>query len=156
MIASVHEPSDFSGLPVLGPDPAGQGVAMAPPDWAVRLRRAGDGLLFLDELSSAPPAVQAALLRVVLERRVGSLALPDGVRIVAAANPAGSAADGWQLAPPLANRFVHLDWVMIQRWWCAGSAGPGPAFRCLAWTTRASGRPWPGSRRDLRVPDGAA
>jgi hypothetical protein len=55
--------------------------------------------------------VQAALLRVVLERRVGSLALPGGVRIVAAANPAGSAADGWQLAPPLANRFVHLDWV---------------------------------------------
>jgi hypothetical protein len=55
--------------------------------------------------------VQAALLRVVLERRVGSLALPGGVRIVAAANPAGSAADGWQLAPPLANRFVHLTWT---------------------------------------------
>lgn len=111
VIASVHEPSDFSGLPVLGSDPANEGVAMAPPDWAVRLRHSGDGLLFLDELSSAPPAVQAALLRVVLERRVGSLALPDGVRIVAAANPPGSAADGWQLAPPLANRFVHLDWV---------------------------------------------
>jgi hypothetical protein len=47
VIASVHEPSDFSGLPVLGPDPEGQGVTMAPPDWAVRLRRAGDGLLFL-------------------------------------------------------------------------------------------------------------
>jgi len=111
VIASVHEPSDFSGLPVLGSDPATEGVAMAPPDWAVRLRRSGDGLLFLDELSSAPPAVQAALLRVVLERRVGSLALPDGVRIVAAANPPSSAADGWQLAPPLANRFVHLEWV---------------------------------------------
>ncbi|MGH3417381.1 MAG: AAA family ATPase, partial [Actinocrinis sp.] len=111
VIASVHEPSDFSGLPIIGADPAGHGVAMAPPDWAVRLRRSGSGLLFLDELSSAPPAVQAALLRVVLERRVGSLALPEGVRIVAAANPASSAADGWQLAPPLANRFVHLDWV---------------------------------------------
>jgi MoxR-like ATPase len=111
VIASVHEPSDFSGLPVLGPDPAAEGVAMAPPDRAVRLNRSGDGLLFLDELSSAPPAVQAALLRVVLERHVGSLALPDGVRIVAAANPPGSAADGWQLAAPLANRFVHLQWV---------------------------------------------
>ncbi|MBR7839270.1 AAA family ATPase, partial [Actinospica durhamensis] len=111
VIASVHEPSDFSGLPIVGADPAVQGVAMAPPDWAVRLRRRGKGLLFLDELSSAPPAVQAALLRVVLERRVGSLALPDPVRIVAAANPANTAADGWQLAPPLANRFVHLAWV---------------------------------------------
>ncbi|MER6784414.1 MoxR family ATPase [Streptomyces sp. NPDC000658] len=111
VIASVHEPSDFSGLPVVGDDPAEQGVPMAPPDWAVRLVRAGRGLLFLDELSTAPPAVQAALLRLVLERRVGALTLPPGVRIVAAANPRSSAADGWELSPPLANRFVHLQWT---------------------------------------------
>ncbi|GGS79226.1 AAA family ATPase [Nonomuraea spiralis] len=110
VIASVHEPSDFSGLPVVGDDPAVQGVPMAPPDWAVRLAHAGRGLLFLDELSTAPPAVQAALLRLVLERRVGALRLPPGVRIVAAANPRSSAADGWELSPPLANRFVHLQW----------------------------------------------
>ncbi len=111
VIASVHEPSDFSGLPVVGDDPAVQGIPMAPPDWAVRLARAGRGLLFLDELSTAPPAVQAALLRLVLERRVGALRLPAGVRIVAAANPRSSAADGWELSAPLANRFVHLQWV---------------------------------------------
>ncbi|MFJ2738544.1 AAA family ATPase [Streptomyces sp. NPDC087440] len=111
VIASVHEPSDFSGLPVIGDDPATQGVPMAPPDWAVRLAEAGRGLLFLDELSTAPPAVQAALLRLVLERRVGALRLPPGVRIVAAANPRASAADGWELSPPLANRFVHLYWT---------------------------------------------
>ncbi|MFJ8764762.1 AAA family ATPase [Streptomyces clavifer] len=111
VIASVHEPSDFSGLPVIGDDPAENGVPMAPPDWAVRLVRAGRGLLFLDELSTAPPAVQAALLRLVLERRIGTLQLPPGVRIVAAANPRSSAADGWELSPPLANRFVHLKWT---------------------------------------------
>ncbi|MFF3171243.1 AAA family ATPase [Streptomyces sp. NPDC057900] len=111
VIASVHEPSDFSGLPVVGDDPAEQGVPMAPPDWAVRLVRAGRGLLFLDELSTAAPAVQAALLRLVLERRIGSLRLPPEVRIVAAANPRSSAADGWELSPPLANRFVHLQWT---------------------------------------------
>ncbi|RZT78902.1 MoxR-like ATPase [Micromonospora violae] len=111
VVASVHEPSDFSGLPIVGDDPATQGVPMAPPDWAVRLVRAGRGLLFLDELSTAPPAVQAALLRLVLERRVGALRLPPGVRIVAAANPRSSAAEGWELSPPLANRFVHLQWT---------------------------------------------
>ncbi|MGW8668449.1 AAA family ATPase [Streptomyces niveus] len=111
VIASVHEPSDFAGLPVVGDDPAEQGVPMAPPDWAVRLVRAGRGLLFLDELSTAPPAVQAALLRLVLERRIGALQLPPDVRIVAAANPRSSAADGWELSPPLANRFVHLRWT---------------------------------------------
>ncbi|MEU5821548.1 AAA family ATPase [Streptomyces sp. NPDC047803] len=126
VIASVHEPSDFAGLPVVGDDPATTGVPMAPPDWAVRLARRGQGLLFFDELSSAPPAVQAALLRVVLERRVGSLKLPDGVRVVAAANPPSSAADGWHLSPPLANRFVHLHWTHDPRTVARGMAGTWP------------------------------
>lgn len=126
VIASVHEPSDFAGLPVVGDDPATQGVPMAPPDWAVRLVRAGRGLLFLDELSTAPPAVQAALLRVVLERRVGALHLPPGVRIVAAANPRSSAADGWELSPPLANRFVHLQWAYDHEVVVRGLGGTWP------------------------------
>jgi MoxR-like ATPase len=126
VIASVHEPSDFSGLPVVGDDPAVQGVPMAPPDWAVRLVRAGHGLLFLDELSTAPPAVQAALLRVVLERRIGALQLPPGVRIVAAANPRSSAADGWELSPPLANRFVHLQWTYDHEVVVRGLGGTWP------------------------------
>ncbi|MFE3767256.1 AAA family ATPase [Streptomyces sp. NPDC059104] len=126
VIASVHEPSDFSGLPVIGDDPAVQGVPMAPPDWAVRLVRAGRGLLFLDELSTAPPAVQAALLRLVLERRIGALQLPPGVRIVAAANPRGSAADGWELSPPLANRFVHLQWTHDHQVVVRGLGGTWP------------------------------
>ena len=126
VIASVHEPSDFSGLPVIGEDPAEQGVPMAPPDWAVRLVRAGRGLLFLDELSTAPPAVQAALLRLVLERRVGALRLPPAVRIVAAANPRSSAADGWELSPPLANRFVHLQWTYEHEIVVRGLGGTWP------------------------------
>ncbi|WP_037671916.1 MoxR family ATPase [Streptomyces griseus] len=126
VIASVHEPTDFSGLPIVGDDPAAQGVPMAPPQWAVQLVRAGRGLLFLDELSTATPAVQAALLRVVLERRVGALQLPPGVRIVAAANPRASAADGWELSPPLANRFVHLYWVHDQDVVVRGLGGVWP------------------------------
>jgi hypothetical protein len=126
VIASIHEPSDFSGLPIVGDDPGQQGVPMAPPDWAVRVARTGKGLLFFDELSSAPPAVQAALLRVVLERRVGSLRLPDQVRIVAAANPPASAADGWHLSPPLANRFVHLQWTHDPRVVVRGLSGTWP------------------------------
>jgi hypothetical protein len=112
VIASIHEPSDFAGLPVVGDDPATQGVPMAPPDWAVRLTRRGVGLVFFDELSSAPPAVQAALLRAV--------------RVVAAANPPASAADGWHLSPPLANRFVHLHWTHDPAVVARGLAGTWP------------------------------
>ncbi len=106
VIGSIREPSDFAGLPVV----IEGAVHLAPPRWAQRLCVAERGLLFLDELTTAPPAVQAAMLRVILERVVGDVMLPAGVRVVAAANPPEQAADGWELAPPLANRLVHLDW----------------------------------------------
>ncbi len=107
VIASIREPSDFAGLPIVNAD---QHVSFAPPRWAQRLASAGKGILFLDEISTAPPAVQAALLRVVLERVVGDLELPADVAVVAAANPPEQASDGWDLTAPLANRFCHIDW----------------------------------------------
>ena len=119
VIASIREPSDFAGLPIV----VGDGVRFAPPAWARRLAEAGRGLLFLDELSTAPPAVQAALLRVVLERAVGDLTLPDEVAVVAAANPPEQAADGWDLSAPLANRLCHLSWQTDPRAVADGLAG---------------------------------
>ena len=119
VIAAIREPSDFAGLPVVSEGD----VRMAPPRWAQRLAASGRGLLFLDEISTAPPAVQAALLRVVLERVVGDLDLPEGVVVVAAANPPEQAADGWDLSAPLANRFCHLDWTVEPAAFAAGLAG---------------------------------
>lgn len=119
VIAAIREPSDFSGLPVI----LDGDVIMAPPRWARRLADAGHGILFLDEISTAPPAVQAALLRVVLERVVGDLPLPEGVVIVAAANPPEQSADGWDLSAPLANRFCHLDWTVEAHAFAQGIAG---------------------------------
>ena len=106
LIASIHDPTDFSGLPVFDEGT----VRYAVPEWVRAFEPDGDGILFLDELSTAPPSVQAALLRVVFERKVGFHRLPDGVRIVAAANPPDLMVGGWELSPPLRNRFVHLQW----------------------------------------------
>ena len=106
LIASIHDPTDFSGLPILEEGT----VRYAVPNWVTEFRDDSDGILFLDELSTAPPSVQAALLRVVFERRVGFARLPDSVRIVAAANPPDLMIGGWDLSPPLRNRFVHLQW----------------------------------------------
>jgi len=115
VIASIREPSDFAGLPVV--DPVTGSVSLAPPSWAQRLHDATadgvrGGVAFYDELSTAPPAVQAALLRPILSGWVGDLRLPAGVRTIAAANRPEVAADGWDLAPPMANRFVHLAWSL--------------------------------------------
>jgi hypothetical protein len=108
VISSIMDPSDFGGLPV---PVDGNGVKREPPAWALRLNKAGKGLAFFDEASTAPPACQAAMLRVMLEKYVGDVKLGDGVKVAAAANPPEMAASGWDLSLPLANRFVHLTWT---------------------------------------------
>jgi hypothetical protein len=128
VIASLREPTDFAGLPVVRDDGS---VRLAEPSWARELAAAGRGILFFDEVTTAAPAVQAALLRVVLERVVGELSLPEAVVVVAAANPPGHAGGGWDLTAPLANRFCHLDWpVDASRYVEALAAGwPVPDVR---------------------------
>src|SRR6202453_1542456 len=143
VIASIREPSDFAGLPIV----VGGEVRFAPPAWARRLAEAGHGLLFLDELSTAPPAVQAALLRVVLERAVGDLTLPDEVAVVAAANPPEQAADGW--APPEIP-LLPDGWQaeeILSRGLVAAFLHVRPALACAPPTDAASaGRGWAAPR----------
>lgn len=125
LIASIHDPTDFSGLPI---HVEGK-VKYALPEWVELFEGYKKGILFLDELSTAPPSVQAALLRVVLERKVGFHELPEQVRIVAAANPPDLMVGGWELSPPLRNRFIHLSWDIstdlylhaLQHGWAVGA-----------------------------------
>ena len=126
MIASQQDPTDFGGLPVRTPE----GVTFEPP---VRARRVaghdGASLVFFDEINTAAPATQNALMRVVLESRVGELDLGEGVRFVAAANPASQNSGAWDLSAPLANRFAHLQWTVTVEQWRTGflNGWPRPA-----------------------------
>lgn len=104
---ATRAPEDFSGVPLIGPDGKLRIECIL---GAVReLCEIGRGVLFLEEISCALPAVQSALLNVVLDRMVGDTRIPPQVRILAAANPPEDAAGGWGLEPPMANRFAHLD-----------------------------------------------
>ena len=125
VIASLREPADFAGLPVV----TEHGVTLAPPAWAVRLSKVDKGLLVLDEISTAAPAVQAAVLRVILDRVVGEAEIPNA-RMVAAMNPPEQAAGGWELSPPLSNRFCHLRWDVNVGDWIEGMLNdfPTPDF----------------------------
>lgn len=109
------------------PAVSGGVVSFAPPLWAKNLLEKGKGILFLDEISTARPAVQTALLRVVLEGVVGDIALPKGIAVVAAANPPDQIAGGWDLTAPLANRFIHLDWKLDPERWVEGFTYGWPA-----------------------------
>ena len=116
VVGSIREASDFLGLPI---EVDGQ-VRYAPPAWAERLAKASKGLLFLDELTTAAPSVQRAMLRILQEREVGEMTLPSSVALVAAANPPAVAVDGWDLAAPVANRLMHLDWHFDADAWLDG------------------------------------
>ena len=77
-------------------------------------------VLFLDEMNSAPPAVQAAGYQLTLNRAVGKYKLPDNVVIVAAGNRESDKGVTYRMPMPLANRFLHLemraDFASWQNW----------------------------------------
>lgn len=114
LIGSIREPSDFGGQPVL--DNEG-GFSLAPPGWVKEAWKKWNDeriitCVFCDELTSSPPAVQAAQLRMIQDNVVGDTPLPPFTRKVAAANPPEIAANGHELTPPLANRFKHIEYII--------------------------------------------
>ena len=67
------------------------------------------GILFLDEISAAPGPVQAAMLRLILERKAGSVTLHKDTRVVAACNPPEQAPAGFELSAPLMGRMAVVN-----------------------------------------------
>ncbi len=120
--AVLLDPVDLRGLPAIGDDGRSH---WRPPAF---LPREGTGVLFLDELNAAPPLVQAACYQLILDRRLGEYALPDGWSVVAAGNREQDRAVTHRMPSALANRMVHLDFEPHLEDW-------------LAWAENAAIRP---------------
>jgi hypothetical protein len=107
---SLWEPTDIKGIPYFDSN-IGKMV------WAPPLELPDEDMaeehenivLFLDEMNSAAPAVQAAAYQLILNRKVGTYTLPDNVYIVAAGNREADKGVTYRMPAPLANRFVHLE-----------------------------------------------
>jgi hypothetical protein len=110
--ALLLDPVDLRGLPYLSEDRQSK---WATPDF---LPRGGEGILFLDELNSAPPMVQASCYQLVLDRKLGEYTLPDGWAIVAAGNRETDRAVTTRMPTPLRNRFTHLNFEVDMQEWC--------------------------------------
>lgn len=112
---SQMEPSDLRGIPFR----SGEHVEWATPAMLPDAERHGsEGILFLDEVTSAPPSVSAAAYQLILDRRLGEYRVPDGWAIFAAGNRQGDRGVTYVMPAPLANRFAHFevethldDWV---------------------------------------------
>jgi len=129
LIGSLRDPADIGGYPYAVParpedidDPSGfltktrQGkdavfMHLIPPAYVANCWNGKKWTIFLDELSTCPPAVHAALLRVVCERVVGDLPLPEDTWIMAAGNPVGAGANAIEIEPAMANRLYWHAWL---------------------------------------------
>lgn len=132
LIGSIIEPQDIGGLPMKD----GNRTIYAEPSWCARLREAGKGGVFMDELTGCPPPVQNGLLRVVHEGAVGEHKLPPATYFIGAANPPNEAAGGWPLSPAMANRWCHIQWNLTPNDW-------------VEWALHGNG-----STHVVRIPDG--
>ena len=107
---SLWDPTDIKGMPYYASND--NTMKWAPPvelpteEFAAQYDNI---VLFLDEMNSAAPAVQAAAYQLILNRKVGTYKLPDNVLIVAAGNRDADKGVTYRMPAPLANRFVHLE-----------------------------------------------
>jgi hypothetical protein len=115
------EPTDIRGIPFYNKDSGKM-------DWAEPVDLPSEEMakdypvvvLFLDEMNSAAPSVQAAAYQLILNRRIGKYRLPDNVVIVAAGNRESDKGVTYRMPTPLANRFIHqemrVDFASYQEW----------------------------------------
>ncbi|MGH8670534.1 MAG: AAA family ATPase [Burkholderiales bacterium] len=109
------EPTDLRGIPFRKGDWVEWAVPAMLPD---AQRHGAKGILFLDEITSAPPTVSACAYQLILDRRLGEYTIPNGWVIFAAGNRQGDRGVTYVMPAPLANRFTHYeveanldDWV---------------------------------------------
>lgn len=99
---NLHDPVDLMGLPA---NKDGK-MIYCQPSW---LPTEGSGLLFIDELPQATPAMQNALSQLLLDRRIGDYKLPEGWCMIVAGNRAKDRAATARMPTHVANRLGHIE-----------------------------------------------
>lgn len=107
---SLWEPTDLKGIPFFNPELHTMGWAAPIELPTPEMGKQHDHIiLFLDEMNSAAPSVQAAAYQLILNRKIGTYHLPDNVLIVAAGNRETDRGVTNRMPKPLSNRFTHLE-----------------------------------------------
>jgi hypothetical protein len=122
------DPTDLKGIPFF--DKENHQAVWASPSF---LPSSGEGILFLDELNSAPPSVQASAYQLILDRAIGEYTLPDGWKIIAAGNNEEDHGITYKMPAPLANRFIHLHLEIDTQEWLSWAYKNNIDFRVTAY-----------------------
>mgnify|MGYP000887373632 CR=1 FL=1 len=106
-------PIDLRGIPTKDTNEAGDLVArwLTPEIFKMDASDKVINILFLDEISAAPPSVQAAAYQIALDKRVGEHKLPANCIVIAAGNRVTDKAVAYKMPKPLGNRMTHFEMV---------------------------------------------
>lgn len=126
-------PEDLLGLPFR----EGNATFFAPPIELEQLSfRGRRGILILDDLPNASQAVKIACYRLIHERRVGSLELSRGVRVITTGNRREDKSGATTLPAALRNRMMILEFEPdLEAWikWYAQQNLPFEVAAFLKW-----------------------
>lgn len=122
--ASQHDPTDFRGIPAVLNE---QAVWLPPQDipYIGNENLPEKGIWLLDELTSAPPLVQAVLYQATLDHQIGEHKLKPGWTIIAAGNRVEDRAVVYPMSTALANRFSHIEYEVNLDDWTAWALDNG-------------------------------
>jgi MoxR-like ATPase len=122
---------DLSGTPWR----SGTGFTQwAPPDW-LEFEEGSEGILFMDEITSASREVFAASYQLFLDRQVNGARVPDGWMIVAAGNRVSDRGVINLMPSPLMNRFIKLTCEPHLDSWRDWAGRRSVDARMIAWVS---------------------
>lgn len=104
----LFNPVDLRGIPV--PDVQKEfAIWLKPKIFDLSASEDVINFIFLDEISAAPPTVQASAYQLTLDKKVGEHELPKNSIVIAAGNRVQDKGVAYKMPTPLANRFTHFE-----------------------------------------------
>lgn len=104
----LFNPVDLRGIPTANEDKT-LAVWLKPKIFQMDDSDKTINILFLDEISAAPPSVQSAAYQITLDRMVGEHKLPDNCIVIAAGNRVTDKSVAYNMPKALANRLCHFE-----------------------------------------------
>lgn len=104
----LFNPVDLRGIPTTNEDKT-LAVWLKPQIFQMDESPEVVNILFLDEISAAPPSVQASAYQITLDRTVGEHKLPENCIVIAAGNRVTDKSVAYNMPKALANRLCHIE-----------------------------------------------
>lgn len=104
----LFNPVDLRGIPTANEDKT-LALWLKPKIFQMDESKDTINILFLDEISAAPPSVQAAAYQITLDRTVGEHKLPENCIVIAAGNRVTDKSVAFNMPKALANRLCHFE-----------------------------------------------